>query len=122
MEKTISNICGTCHQQILPEYYFCPNCGTNLKPVPLPVDVSAQVKIYAFSIVLPMIAFIFVTKWEGVKYLKSNDPKEKQIGQIACLILALSTIFCIWYAVVWTQNFIKSQLDSINTDLSSYGL
>ena len=114
------NICSICHQPILSEYYFCPNCGNNLKPVPLSTTVATQVWIYIFSIILPMICFIFVTRWKGIKYLKSNDPKAKIVGQIACVLLFVSTIVTIWLAYNWTEQFVQSQIDSINTDFAGF--
>ena len=116
------SLCPVCHQQTLPEYYFCPNCGKKLNEPPLSTTPITQAKIYAFSIVLPMICFLFITRWPAVKYFKSKDPKAKQIGQIAWLLMILSTVVTIWLTVVWTQAFIKSQVDSINADLGSYGM
>ena len=78
----------------------------------------AQVWLYAFSIILPLICFIMVTKWQGVRYLKSSDQKTKSIGITACVLLGLSTILTIWLAVVWTQAAIQSQINSINADMS----
>jgi hypothetical protein len=109
-------ICEVCHQSILPQYYFCPNCGTKLNSAPLAVTATAQTGLYLWSAVLPMILFIGITKWKGVKYLKSKDQKTKTIGAVACAILLLSTIFTIWYAYAWTQNLIQSTVESINTD------
>ena len=109
-------ICSTCHQTLLPQYYFCPNCGAKVNEAPLSTTLQAQLGVYAFSIILPMICFIFVTKWPGVKYLKSNDQKTKNIGIIACVILGLSTILTIWLAYVWTQSAIQSSINSVNTD------
>lgn len=111
-----SNICSVCHQPILTQYYFCPNCGAKLNQAPLSTTVLTQAWIYCFSIILPMILFIFVTKWPGIKYFKSNDPKIKKIGQIACVLLAISTIITIWLVYVWTQQLIQSQINSINLD------
>lgn len=122
MDSSVQDICPFCHQPISQDYYFCPNCGKGLKQASLPTDINTQIKLYAFSIILPMIAFLFVTRWQGIRYFKSEDPKAKQIGQIACVLLFLSTIFTIWYSVVWTQNFVKSQVDSMNADFSSMGL
>lgn len=110
------NICPNCHQPILPQYYFCPNCGVKLNVAPLSTTLLTQAWIYAFSIILPMICFIFVTKWPGVKYFKSNDPKAKHIGQVAWAILILSTIITAYLVYVWTQQFIQSQLNAINAD------
>jgi hypothetical protein len=110
------NICSVCHQPILPQYYFCPNCGAKINSAPLSTTPLTQARIYAFSIILPMICFIFVTKWPGVKYFKSNDPKAKQIGQIAWVLVIVSTILTIFLVYTWTQQLIQSQINSINTD------
>jgi len=117
-----SNICPVCHQPVLSQYYFCPNCGAKLNSAPLSISVGTQAWIYAFSAILPWICFVFVTRWPGVKYFKSNDPETKQIGEVAWAILIISTVITIWLAVVWTEEYIKSTTDSINTDMSSYGL
>ena len=113
-----TNICSVCHQPILPSYYFCPNCGTKVNEAPLSTSIVTQASIYAFSIVLPMILFIFITKWPGIKYYKSNDPKIHRIGQIASALLILSTIVTVWIVYVWTQNMIQSSVNSINTDFN----
>lgn len=119
-----SGICPLCHQPILSSYYFCPNCGTklNVNIAPLSTTVGTQIWIYIFSIILPMMCFIFVKKWPGVKYYKSKDTKAKRIGQIAWALIILSTIVTIWLAVVLTQKMIKSTTDSMNADLSEFGL
>ena len=78
----------------------------------------AQIGIYMFSIVLPMIGFILVTRWPGMKYYRSQDPKVRQIGQVAWILLILSTIFTCWYVYNWTQNAIQSSIASINADMS----
>jgi len=114
------SVCPTCHQPVLPQYYFCPNCGAKLNVAQLSTTAQTQAWIYAFSLVLPMVAFIFVTKWPGLKYYKSNDPKAKQIGQIAWAILIISTIAVIWFAITWTQKTIQSSINSINTDMGGY--
>jgi len=114
----VSGVCPVCHQPVLAEYYFCPNCGAKLNSAPLSTTLATQAGIYAFSIILPMICFIFIKKWPGVKYYKSNDPKTKRIGQIAWLLLIVSTIVTIWLVIVWTRAAIQSSINSINTDMS----
>ncbi len=116
-----TNICSYCHQPLLPQYYFCPNCGNKINSAPLSTTPLSQVGIYAFSIILPMILFIFITRWPGLKYMKSSDPKTKLIGQIAMALLIISTIVTIWLGVVLTQQMIQSSIDSINTDFGSMG-
>jgi riboflavin transporter FmnP len=83
---------------------------------PLSTTPGTQAWIYAFSIILPMICFIFVTKWPGMKYIKSQDPKTKRIGQIAWVLIVLSTVITIWLVYNWTQQLIQSQINSINAD------
>ena len=74
--------------------------------------------LYAWSIILPLLAFISIHKWPGVKYYKSADPKTKQIGQIACALLLISTIVTLWLAVVWTQSAIKSATDNLTAQMT----
>jgi len=112
------NLCSVCHQPILPQYYFCPNCGAKINSAPLSTTAGTQTWIYAFSIILPMILFIYVTRWPGVKYFKSNDPKTKRIGQVAWALLIISTIVTIWLGVVLTQKMIQTSINSINTDFN----
>jgi hypothetical protein len=114
----METICSVCHQSLLPTNYFCPNCGAKVDGAPLSTSLGAQVWIYAFSIILPMMCFLFITKWPGVKYYKSLDPKTKQIGQIAWILLILSTCVTIYLAYTLTQSMIQSSLNSINADFS----
>ena len=95
-------------------FYFCPNCGKALKEKPLSVSGATQAWIYALSIVMPMIAFLAISHWPGMRYLRSGDKSAKQIGIIAAALMAASTIIVFWLAIVWTQNFIQSSLNSIS--------
>ena len=112
------DVCPICHQPILSTYYYCPNCGYKLSTPPLSTTVMAQLGLYAFSIILPFIAYIMVTRWQGIKYFKSTDPKTKQIGAVACSLLFLSTILGIYLTYVWTEEAIQSSVNSINADFS----
>jgi hypothetical protein len=112
--------CGTCHQPILPQYYFCPNCGTKVHEPPLLTTTTAQLGIYFLSIILPSLCFLFIGKWKGIQYLKSNDKKARTIGIIACGLLFISTIFTFWYAYTLTQKMVQSSMVGINADLDGY--
>jgi hypothetical protein len=112
-------VCPYCHQPILSSYYFCPNCGTKLNAASFSTSASAQTALYAFSIILPPMCFLFVTRWQGWKYYKSKDPKTRQIGLNAIVLLALSTVVTIWLAYTWTQDAIQASVASINQDFSS---
>ncbi len=113
-----ASICPVCHAPVLPEYYFCPNCGTNLRAAPPKTDALTQAGIYLFSIVLPMIAFIAVTRWPGIKYMRSGDPRARAVGITATVLLAASTIITCWLAYVWIVQAMQSaqqSVQSINT-------
>lgn len=83
-----------------------------------------QLGIYLFSLILPMILFLFITRWPGLKYFKSNDPKARWIGIVAWILLIFSTIFVIWlawYETVILQQAVQSAVDSATKDLGNYG-
>ena len=116
-----SGVCPLCHQSVLPTYYFCPNCGTQLNAPPLSTSVGAQVGLYAFSIILPMICFLYVTLWKGWKYYRSDDQKAKAMGAIAISLLVLSTAITLYFVYVWTEDAIQSSINGINADMSIDG-
>ena len=114
----LPTICSLCHYSLLPEYYFCPNCGT--KVIILSTSVFAQIKLYTLSISLPLIAFLAIGSWYGLRYARSDDTKTKVIGTVACLLLALSTFLSIWYTVVIIRETILSATTSIDTLMKGY--
>jgi hypothetical protein len=119
MEPTSSTAtCPVCNQPVLLQYHFCPNCGTKLSAVPLSTSFDSQFQLYFFSIILPMICFLFITRWKGWKYFKSPDEKTQTIGLIACGLLIVSTIFTIYVATVWTRDVINSSTASINSQMN----
>jgi hypothetical protein len=101
-------VCPQCHEQVLPTYYFCPNCGKNLKEPPLSTTVATQAWIYVFSIILPCIAYLAIGQWPAMKYIRSADPKTKQIGIIAMALMLITSAILIWYSIVWFEGFISS--------------
>jgi hypothetical protein len=118
MPPTTPLVCPTCHQPILPTYYFCPNCGTKLNSAPLSTTPQAQAMLYAFSLILPVICFLMIGKWQGWKYYRSTDPKTKSIGTTAIVLMVLSTIVTVWLASIWVNGAIQSSLASVNSDMS----
>ncbi len=114
------SLCITCHQPLLPQYYFCPNCGTKIHEPPLTTSFNAQIWLYAFSVILPVICFLFVTKWKGLRYLQSTDPKAKTIGATASMLLAVSTVLTFWYAYIYTQKMLEAILQGAGLDAGSF--
>jgi Double zinc ribbon len=101
-------LCPQCHQPIKPEYYYCPNCGKKLNEPGLSTSVASQLWLYAFSLILPFLGYLAITYWQGIKYARSEDPQAQKIGWIAIALLAISSIFVIWQATVWINEFIGS--------------
>ena len=106
-------ICPQCHEPVLPVYYFCPNCGKNLKEPPLSTSASTQIGIYILSIIMPAIAFLAIKYWPGMKYLRSADWEKKQIGIVAVVLMAVSTIVIAWWLIIWTEGLIQSMTSGL---------
>lgn len=101
-------VCPVCHQPVLPTWYFCPNCGAKLSTPPLSVSFWTQAGIYLFSVVLPIMAFIAIKYWPGMKYLRSPDWTRKQIGIVALGLLIISTLLVTWWSIVWFEGFMQA--------------
>ncbi|MGD1003319.1 MAG: zinc ribbon domain-containing protein [Minisyncoccia bacterium] len=114
-------ICPRCHFPVKPEYYFCPNCGAKLTEAPLGTGVVDQLLLYAFSILLPWILYLAITKWQGIKYLRAPDRNAKQIGLIALILLVVSSIIAFWIMDMWAQNLLQSFSQSQTNDLNGLG-
>jgi hypothetical protein len=108
-------LCTVCHIPLLSTYYFCPNCGKQIHEPPLPTDFGTQLGLYLFSIILPLIAFLFVTRWKGFKYLRQESLKAQIIGMIATLLLIGTTVFSFWY----TYHIITTLVQKTMTEAGS---
>ena len=115
------SICSICHQPTLPTYYFCPNCGVALSSAPLSTSFGRQLWIYFFSLILPSLCFLFISKWPGVKYFRSNDRKAKIIGIIAWLLLLGSTVGTFWYVIYITRKIVNQTMESVHADMKDFG-
>jgi hypothetical protein len=113
--------CPVCHQPVLPTWYFCPNCGTKLSEPPLSTSFWTQVGVYLFSIVLPIMAFIAIKYWPGIKYLKSRDWTRKQIGIIALALIIISTVIVTWWSIVWFEGFMQSSTGGLMGGMNNLG-
>jgi len=81
------------------------------------VALIDQLLLYAFSIILPWIAYLAITKWQGIKYLRAPSSQAKQMGLIALVLLVISSIIMFWLTTVWIQGYIQSSV----SDMSSLG-
>ena len=116
-------ICLQCHQPVLPEYYFCPNCGKNLHPKPLSISIGAQIGLYAFSvIIMPITCCLAFRYWKGWKYFRSDDPRARRMGLIAIILLTVSLIFTIWLTFAGTAWLGQYEQNQTNIDMNNLGL
>jgi hypothetical protein len=107
-------ICPQCHFPVKPEYYYCPNCGTKLSEPAVATDLITQILLYAFSIILPWIAYLAITKWPGIKYLRAPDAKAKTMGLIMLALLVISSVVAFWLTYVWIQGYIQQSLNGVS--------
>ncbi len=117
---SVPMLCPQCYQPVLPAHHFCPNCGKKLNEPGLSTSVTSQILLYGFSIVLPIICYLAVSYWQGIRYVRSSDPKAQQMGWIAIALLVISSVVTFWLAGVWINQFIQAQTSTAN--LSQYGL
>ena len=102
-------ICPFCHFPVSSDFFFCPNCGKEIKQAPVSISLLKQLSLFALSLFLPPLGL-----WPGIKYLSQNDPQAKKIGLIAIVLTLISTIITIWLAINFfgkINNTIINQLD-----------
>jgi hypothetical protein len=100
--------CPSCHQPVLPEYYFCPNCGQNLKPKAVKISLASQIGIYLLSAFLPPLGL-----WPGVKYVMKEGKQAKWVGSIAIVLTLISTVVMTWLIYRMFQNYLSTLQQSI---------
>lgn len=101
--------CPFCHFSLNEDFYFCPNCGKEIKQAPVSISLLKQLSLFALSLFLPPLGL-----WPGIKYFSQNDQKAKKIGLIAIVLTLISTIITIWLAINFfgkINNTIKNQLN-----------
>ncbi len=118
-EVSGSPICPSCHQPVLSQYYFCPNCGKDLHQKPLSTSLGAQLWLYTFSlIIMPLTCYLVYAHWKGWEYFKSSDPKAKRMGIVAMILIAASLIFIIWSTVagiIWYEQYSQAEQSQLNS-------
>ena len=106
-------LCPVCHYPIQQTYYFCPNCGKNLKPAPPSTSFEKQISLYLLSIFLPPFGLI-----PGVKYLMQDNEKSKIVGIVAIILTIISTALTTYYTIQFVNEFNTT----LNKQLSAPGM
>ncbi|MCL5733286.1 MAG: zinc ribbon domain-containing protein [Patescibacteria group bacterium] len=105
--------CPYCGAPIDANFYFCPNCGKQLRIKPAQTSVMSQIGVYLLSFFLPPLGL-----WPAYKYLKQSDGKSKMIGWIAVALTVISLVLAVWLF----QGFTAYLNQSINNQLNSTNL
>ncbi len=109
-------ICPFCHQPVLAQYYFCPNCGKKLEDGPLSTSFWSRLWLYTFSlIIMPLTCYLVYARWQGIKYFKSKDPKAHRMGLVAIALLIISIVFLVWstwQGTIWLEQYAQTQVNS----------
>lgn len=81
-------------------------------------SIWAQIWLYAFTLILmPVTCYLIYTRWQGIKYFKSKDPKAHRMGLIAIILLIVSIVFLIWstwQGTVWLNKYVQAQVNSVS--------
>jgi len=104
-------VCPVCHQDVLPNYYFCPNCGTNLKGITAPVSAIVQIGLYALALFLPPLGL-----WPGVKYLMKKNKQAKIVGGVTIALTLISSIVTIW----WIFSIFNGYMAEVNELMTGF--
>ena len=108
-----NNICQVCHSPLQLTWFYCPNCGKNLKEKPIEISLIKQIFIYLVSFFLAPLGL----GW-GFKYIKSNDEKVRMVGIISILLTVISIVIMIFVFKGVFDQYAKL-LNSINSPGSS---
>lgn len=111
-----SLFCPFCKATIYADYFYCPQCGKQVRKKALSVGIWQQISIYLVSILFPPFGLI-----PALRYLTSFGTKAKIIGGIA-LILSILSIMLVTYGMMQLFAMIASFLGDASTitELSSY--
>jgi hypothetical protein len=99
--------CPVCHQAVLTEYYFCPNCGNSLREKSVVISTITQIGLYALAFFLPPLGL-----WPGIKYMAKKSQQARKVGLITIILTLVSTILMLW-GIFSLFNSYLSQMNSV---------
>ncbi len=79
--------CPSCKTPVQPAWYFCPNCGKQLREAPIVISIPKQMLIYLVSFFLSPLGL----SW-GLQYVKYKDRRVKIVGIISIVLTVVSII------------------------------
>lgn len=103
--------CPKCNSPINQADYFCKSCGAKIKNKALSTTLFMQLKIYVFSLLLPLLGLI-----PAIKYLRQEDRSSKKIGVVIVVITILSLVITTWL----TMGYLNTFNESLNKQMEIY--
>lgn len=103
-----SSICPRCQLPVLTNFYFCPNCGKQLRLKPISVSVAKQIGVYLLSFLLPPFGL-----YPGFKYIRQGDYKTKIVGWVAIVLTIISIFISIYFFAGFMQKYSQT-LDQLS--------
>ena len=108
-------LCPRCHQPILPEWYFCANCGKSLREKPPSTTWITQTGLYLLSIFLPPLGL-----WPGMKYIRSSYAPARRVGIIIIILTVISLVVGFVILEQWLSNAVQQATNSDLIGLSGF--
>ena len=98
MEQTVT--CPKCNIPVLANFYFCPNCGKQLRPKAIDVSVIKQIGVYLLSFLLPPLGL-----YPAIRYIRQPKNSTKVIGWVAVVLTIISYVLTIYTFIGFMQQF-----------------
>lgn len=104
--------CPNCQLPLLSDFYFCPNCGKQVRIKPITISVGRQIVLYLVSIFLPPAALPF-----AIRYIRQQNKKTRIVGVVILCLVIGSIAFSLYAYAIFIQQFYSmyTQLGSSRT-------
>lgn len=100
MEQNHFTPCPNCKLPLLTDFYFCPNCGKQVREKPITISTRRQIVLYLLSMFFPPVALPF-----AIRYIKQQNKHTRIIGFVV-FFLAIGSMGASLYAyAVFIQQF-----------------
>ncbi|MDE2001793.1 MAG: zinc ribbon domain-containing protein [Patescibacteria group bacterium] len=97
--------CSKCKAEVLPEYYFCPNCGKKLREKPIATSALMQIGVYLVCIFLPPLGLYYT-----YRYFKLGT----RDGVIIAWVTIILTVASLWISWVLLQDVWNTYTQYLN--------
>lgn len=105
MEEVTTSVCPNCTLPVLADFYFCPNCGKQLRDKAITLSLGRQIGVYLLSFFLPPLGL-----YPAFKYIKQPDPKTRMVGWISLILTIVSVVI----SIAAFAGFMKQVSDTLN--------